>query len=421
MGARPVEAVPGALTFAAEAERSAFRELLGALGRRGLQRLAFVVPAQATWSIAAYELALLTAAERDARALEGVELFLVTHESAPLELLGAAATQLVAEKLEEAGVQLQLSRSTSHLEGGDLCFRDGGRLEVDHAVALPALEVPRIPGLPQRPRGFVRTDTRMNVDGLDDVWAAGDVTSFPIKQGGLAAQQADVAAGSIAARAGVHAPARMFQPVLRAALITGGPLEFLRSDGPGGAGAAAGAQALWWPPMKVAGTYLGPLLAQSVGEEGEGEMLDLEPSSDPAADEAERESATKLVLAAADADAIADDFESALRWLTLIEQLNLVLPPSYAAKRFEWRHQLDPDLAPDAVAGRVDPSFISAEAGISDLHRRLGWFRAMESSSEREMAAHLAELDAGLEHLRSLSRQSGVLPSSGQRRSPSRR
>ncbi len=44
LGANPVEAVPGAITFSGEAERRRFAELLATLGRRGTKRLAFVVP-----------------------------------------------------------------------------------------------------------------------------------------------------------------------------------------------------------------------------------------------------------------------------------------------------------------------------------------------------------------------------------------
>ena len=83
LGARPVEAIPGALTFGDQEQRARFADLLAALGRRGTTRLAFVVPRLATWSIAAYELALLTAAERDARRLMDVEITLMTHEEAP--------------------------------------------------------------------------------------------------------------------------------------------------------------------------------------------------------------------------------------------------------------------------------------------------------------------------------------------------
>ncbi len=52
------------------------------------------------------------------------------------------------------------------------------------------------------------------------VFAAGDATDFPVKQGGIGTQQADVAAAGIAALAGDHEPER-FDPVLRGALIAG--------------------------------------------------------------------------------------------------------------------------------------------------------------------------------------------------------
>ena len=70
-------------------------------------------------------------------------------------------------------------------------------------MALPRLEGPRLRRLlrrtglpPDRPFG--------QVHGEIDVWAAGDATRFPLKQGGIAAQQADAAAESIAARAGAE-------------------------------------------------------------------------------------------------------------------------------------------------------------------------------------------------------------------------
>lgn len=184
LGADAVEAIPGALTFSAEAERRAFAELLSTLGRRRTRRIAFVVPKAVSWSIAAYELALLTAAERDARRLEGVELTLVTHETAPLDLFGAAASQLVAARLAEAGVSLRLSSVAEQFDEGQLHLDGAESLAADAAVALPALVVPPLPGLPQRGRGFVQTDVGMQVVGLETVWAAGDATWFPIKQGG---------------------------------------------------------------------------------------------------------------------------------------------------------------------------------------------------------------------------------------------
>lgn len=410
VGAKPVEAVPGALTFGGPAERRQFGEMLRALGRRGAKRLVFVVPQGVSWSIAAYELALLTAAERDARRIPGVELSVVTHESAPLEALGPVASQLVASRLEEAGVSVEPGRVAERVEAGELALASGERLDAMGFVALPTLEVEPIPGLPQRHGGFVHTDATMRVAGLQSVWAAGDVTWFPVKQGGLAAQQSDAAARAIAAAAGAHVPVEPFQPVLRAALITGGAPEFLRADlaNPESADASAG-RVLWWPPTKVAGKYLGPYLARSLGEEpGADELVDLPASEDPAANAAEHELATGLVLAAADADAAVDDFEGALKWLAFAEQLDFVLPTRYVTRRNEWRRRLHPGLEPDAAAARIDPTFESAEAAMRDLDRRLGWLREFERHSEGDMREHLAELDGGMERLRLLTKRAGI-------------
>jgi sulfide:quinone oxidoreductase len=416
VGAHPVQAVPGALTFAEEAERRRFSKLLTALGRRGTRRLAFVVPRQATWSIAAYELALLTAAERDARDLYGVELSLVTHEAAPLDLFGHAAAELVGAKLEEADIALRAASVVERFEDGLLQLAGGESLAADAAVALPALEVPRLPGLPQRARGFVATDTEMNVSGLQHVWAAGDVTWFPIKQGGLAAQQADVAARSIAVEAGARVAAEPFEPVLRAALITGGAPEFLRAPVHAAEDAvAAVGRALWSPPAKLAGRYLAPYLARAVGETSAEELLDLDAPAQPEADAAAHARVIELVLAAAEADARIGDFENAIRWLSLVEELDLVLPPEYVARRHEWRRRLDPEARPDPAAKRIDPSFGTAAEAISDLRARVGWLREMERSSVGHMRRDLSALDQGMEELVSLARRTGVLRASGNR------
>lgn len=412
LGAKPIEAVPGALTFSGEAERRRFAELLTRLGRRGMSRLAFVVPRAATWSIAAYELALLTAAERDARRLEGVEITLVTHEAAPLDLFGPAASQLVASRLEEAGISVRPDSVVDRFHDGQLQIAATEPLAADAAVALPALEVPPLPGLPQRHHGFVQTDTAMHVEGLDAVWAAGDATWFPVKQGGLAAQQADVSARSIAARAGAHVPIEAFQPVLRGMLITGEVPNFFRSSmGVRGTDVAAVGRALWWPPTKVAGRYLGPYLAHA--QNPSNELVDRDPSTDPTRDQGEQERAVALLLAAADADARRGDFEGAIKWLTLVEQLNLVIPSAYVARRQQWRRALHPDIAPDAAAERIDPSFASAAAAISDLQRRVGWLREIEHRTEGEMRDHLSALDEGMDHLISLSRHSGLVKGLG--------
>ncbi len=414
LGANPVDAVPGALTFSGQAERRNFAKLLSALGRRSMKRIAYVVPQAATWSIAAYELALLTAAERDARRLEGVEIILVTHEAAALDLFGPASSQLVAGRLEQAGISLQASALVDRFEDGRLHLRGGEPITADAAVALPALEVPPLPGLPQRQNGFVQTDVGMHVAGLEHVWAAGDATWFPIKQGGLAAQQADVAAKSIAVRAGAHVPIEAFQPVLRGLLVTGGAPTFLRSSrAHPGADVAAVGHELWSPATKLAARYLGPYSANALGKSSAAEFADLDPSTDPAADEAAHRQAVSILLAAADADAELGDYEGALKWLSFVGQLNLVIPPEYVARRHGWRRKLGSDLGADPAAERIDPSFASAAAAISDLQRRLGWLREIEHRNEGKAHDQLAALDQGMKHLMALTRLSGVFEAGG--------
>ena len=408
LGARPVEAVPGAITFGDGEGRGEFAKALGELGRRGKRRLAFVVPRTATWTIAAYELALLTAAERDTRHLPDVELLVVTHEENPLGLFGAAASRLVASRLEEVGVEIRTSAAVEAFDGAQIGVAEGDSIPADMAVALPALEVPRLPGLPQHRRGFIRTDAAMQVDGLEHVWAVGDVTWFPVKQGGLATQQADVAARAIAARAGAHVPQHPWQPVLRAALITGEAPEFFRRSRAGGSDAASVGRPLWSPATKIAGEYLSPFVAGVLAERTPEKLQDLHPTALPGSDQDRHDRAVALLLAAADADAGMGDFEGAMRWLSLVEHLNIVIPPEYVARRLEWRRQLDPEAA-DPAAERIDPSFADAATALSDLQRRIGWLREMEHRRGGEMRAHLAQFDEDMKHLRALTRQTRVL------------
>ena len=408
-GARPTACVPGAIGFGTAPGRLALDRMLADLGRPGAQRVAFVVPGAATWTLAAYELALLTAAERSARSLPDVEIVVVTSELAPLQAFGAEASRIVAARLDEAGIGLHVAVDVQELRDGRL-VGDDTAIPCERAVALPRLVVDEIAGLPQGSHGFLPTDVQMQVAGLPSVWAAGDVTSFPVKQGGLASQQADVAARAIAVRAGAHIPIRAFRPILRAELITGGAPEFLRSHRGADGESAHSREPLWWPPEKIAARYLAPLLAaESEGIEF-GELIDLDPPDDPVAADAETERAVSLLLAAADADARSGDYAKALASLELVERLDLVLPPEYVARRDRWRHELDKSSGPSKAGGRVDPSLISAKLAISDLERRIGRLRRLEARTGGEMRRDLAHLDEGMRQLKRLSRETGLLP-----------
>ncbi len=338
MGARATVALPGALTFRGPQDVEAFGVLLGRLERGAAKRVAFAVPHAVRWPVPIYELALMTAAHLAAREVSGVEIAVVTHEREPLDVFGPGASARVRALAAAAGVELVTSSAPASVEAGRLVLMSGAAIPADRVVALPGLDVPAIPGIPQGPKGFIPTDLFLRVDGLDDVFAAGDATWYPIKQGGLAAQQADVAASAIAAAAGESLRPVPFHPVLRGILLGGGKPLHMRSDA-GTVSSAQTVEPLWWPPGKIAGRYLAPYLAQQPGDVPRSPLTDIEPPS-TAGPDTDRADALDMALAAADASARADDYESALRWLAAAEQLNVVLPIEYAHRRRAWQQAL---------------------------------------------------------------------------------
>jgi sulfide:quinone oxidoreductase len=102
------------------------------------------------------------------------------------------------------------------------------------------------------------------VPGIDRVWAAGDATNFAIKHGGIAAQQADVAAQAIAALAGVAEAPGPFDPVIRGILLTGGKPRYLSAHVTGGHGSSSQMTEAptWSPATKIAAKYLAAYLEQ---------------------------------------------------------------------------------------------------------------------------------------------------------------
>jgi sulfide:quinone oxidoreductase len=148
---------------------------------------------------------------------------------------------------------------------------------MDRIVSLPVLDGPHLAGVPANPDGFIRVDDFCRVPGLPGLYAIGDATDLLVKQGGLACQQADVAARHIVHEAGGPLEAEPFNPVLRGRLLTGGADRFLRRDLRDGHGEVQ-EDALWWPPAKVSGHYLGPWVAmRQLGH------LPVEPTAPPPA------------------------------------------------------------------------------------------------------------------------------------------
>jgi sulfide:quinone oxidoreductase len=191
LGARPEREwhSDGVLTYHDAAEAHEYRRLLRQLEEGRVRSVAFVKPAGASWLLPLYELALTTAARCEARGVTA-ELSLFTPEAEPLEVFGAEASEDVRAALEASAVRLYTNSLAVPSRPGRLHVSPGDRLvHADRVVTLPRLVGPALRGLPCGPDGFIRTDAHGRVAGVENVFAAGDATTFPIKQGGLAASR----------------------------------------------------------------------------------------------------------------------------------------------------------------------------------------------------------------------------------------
>ena len=193
-------------------------------------RIAIAIPAGTSWTLPAYELAIMTASALELRGAAEAVVQLVTPEREPLWIFGSAASRAMRDLLGARGVGLRTRVQPGHAGDRMLWLRSGDAVAADTVIALPRLTGPALDGLPADADGFIPTDAHGCVAGADGVYAAGDATTFPVKQGGLAAQQADAAAATIAAELGAARHAAPFGPVLRGLLLTGGAPLYLRAE-----------------------------------------------------------------------------------------------------------------------------------------------------------------------------------------------
>lgn len=255
--------VPGAITFWGIADEGDVRKVMQEIRAGTAGRVAFTMPSADSWALPMYELALLCRAELD-KTGDDAELTIVTPEGGPLQAFGRGVVEGMTQLLAERRIEVCTGSHPVRFEGGFLETAPTGPLPFDWVVSLPKVEGRRIRGIPHDLDGFVRIDRHCKVLGGDHVYAAGDVTNFPVKQGGLATQQADVAAEAIAAQLGVDITPAEFDPVLRGVLWTGAEPCYLQGWLAGGHGETSTMTTA--PPWgadqgKIVGRYLTGFLA----------------------------------------------------------------------------------------------------------------------------------------------------------------
>jgi sulfide:quinone oxidoreductase len=221
VGTQPRAGVPGALTFRDQRDVPQLRRIVGELEEGAIRRLVFAAPSGVSWPLPLYELALLAAERAEASGVDA-EVAVVTPEHAPLDALGGEASAVVGDLLADRGVRF-VGRTVPAAvrREGRLDLHFSGWIPADRVIAVPELHGRRIAGVPCEWTGFLPVDRQGRVHGMSGVYAAGDVTTFPIKHGGLATQQADMIAHTIAASLGLDAEPPHTDRVLHLRLLGG--------------------------------------------------------------------------------------------------------------------------------------------------------------------------------------------------------
>jgi sulfide:quinone oxidoreductase len=272
-GTRLLAGVSGAVTFWGVADDPRIDDVVADLRRGKLKRVVFAMPGGGSWTLPLYELALLARAEASKAGAEA-ELAIVTPEDAPLGVFGPAAAERIAELLDERSIEVLTGATPVKFFDGLLTVSPGDAVKADAVIALPRMEGRQIGGVPHDLDGFIRVDAHSRIVGMEHAFAVGDVIRFPVKQGGLATQQADVAAAEIAAELGCGPPPQGLDPVLRGVLWTGGDPLYLSGHLAGGHGesSAAAGEPAWegGEEAKLVGRYLTPFFADLPTEAGVG-------------------------------------------------------------------------------------------------------------------------------------------------------
>jgi sulfide:quinone oxidoreductase len=263
VGARAEAAFTGGHTFFAGAWPEQLRSLWHEAADGSAKRIAFVAPPHAGWTLPLYEIALLTAARASSFG-QSPDMSLITAETIPLAAFPGAGSDAVARLLARASIGVVTGTHVTEDGGGILTLHPGSEtLTVDRLVALPEQKGPYVPGLATDRNGFIPVERDGRVRGRAAVFAVGDASDFPLKQGGIGTQQADVAAATIAGWAGADVRVDRFRPILRAKLLTADRPLYLRAAFAEGSGinTVVAEHCLWWPADKVAGRYLAPYLS----------------------------------------------------------------------------------------------------------------------------------------------------------------
>ena len=264
VGARPVRALPGAITFRGGRDAAAVRAALDAVQPGEAATIAFAVPFGAFWTLPLYELAILAAARLQTRGTRA-QVVITSPEGAPLEAFGTAASTAVAQLLDAHGIEFTSHARAVTADAGELELDDGRRIATAAVVTPPR---PRRPARRRNPPGQRRLHRRRRARaraGRRRRLRRGRRHHLPAQAG---------RPGHAAGRRGRRGHARRTRRTHRSAPVRAGPqgrplhrprARIPARDGWAGAGSEPRPYSMWWPPSKIAGRHLAPYLATRAG------------------------------------------------------------------------------------------------------------------------------------------------------------
>jgi len=262
IGARAAALLPGADAMDPSRMEESLNGLIEAIDDGAVHKLGFIAPSSA-WPLPVYEVALLAKERARERAVK-LDITIITAERRPLGVFGERVSTAVAGLLVGSRIELITGAWVDSPAGRVTLHPEGREVQLDRLVAVPKLMGPEIAGLPADADGFLPTGPDGVVAGVDRVYAAGDATDFPVKWGGIAAQQADAAAASIAALAGVTTAEDLFDGVVHGVLLLSRGRQRLyfsaRIDRGHATDSRVSDKPTFAPEAKIAARYLGPYL-----------------------------------------------------------------------------------------------------------------------------------------------------------------
>ncbi|MCG6207438.1 FAD-dependent oxidoreductase [Rhodopseudomonas sp. HC1] len=152
----------------------------------------------------------------------GFQIVFFSPAARPGARLGERAVDGLLQEMKNRGIGMQLGRKILRLEERKVVLDGGGEIDADLILFMPGLTGPAwLAGteLPLSPGGMIKADELCRVEGLPNVWVAGDAGSFPgpdwmPKQAHQADLQAHAVAANIAAVESGAVPATRFKPEL---------------------------------------------------------------------------------------------------------------------------------------------------------------------------------------------------------------